>query len=238
MSVSNEAELEQFLGNLVHSIGRAASGFIHSPIGQALGGVLKSVAKTALPAAGAALGSLVAPGIGTAIGGKLGSLAGSMLEVQEMEVMGQSEAELEAARRYVRWARGATRQAMRAPYGASPWPTAKWAAISAARQYAPAMLRTRPYWRSQGYAPYWRSNTGYGSGYTAGSGYGDGWGGAGYAPVADFGPPIAPMAPVAPVVTDPPMAPVTVDPGDSGASGELEAGQWVRRGSRIVLLGA
>src|SRR5262249_44975728 len=52
LTVSNEAELEQFLGSLIRKASRAVGGFIKSPIGQALGGALKGVAKQALPMLG------------------------------------------------------------------------------------------------------------------------------------------------------------------------------------------
>src|SRR5438067_1817987 len=48
LEISSEAELEQFLGGLIKKVG----GFMKSPIGQALGGVLKNVAKKALPVVG------------------------------------------------------------------------------------------------------------------------------------------------------------------------------------------
>src|SRR5215470_18756434 len=56
LEVTNEEELDRFLGSL---IGRAAKGLgriVRSPIGHALGGVLKRVAKVALPLAGKAVG--------------------------------------------------------------------------------------------------------------------------------------------------------------------------------------
>lgn len=58
--IQSEEELEEFFGKLV----KAAGSFIKSPVGKTLGGVLKNVARTALPVAGAALGNLVAPGVG------------------------------------------------------------------------------------------------------------------------------------------------------------------------------
>src|SRR5579871_6330860 len=49
LELGSEQELEQFLGNLFKGVSRAVGGFIKSPIGKALGGVLKNVAKKALP---------------------------------------------------------------------------------------------------------------------------------------------------------------------------------------------
>ncbi len=70
LEITNEAELEEFLGKLVRGVARGASSFMKSGVGKAVGGVLRNVAKTALPMVGSALGSFVAPGLGTAIGGK------------------------------------------------------------------------------------------------------------------------------------------------------------------------
>ena len=128
---------------MARSVVRGASSFIKSPIGKSLGGALKSVVKTGLPMVGGALGSFVAPGIGTAIGSKLGSMAGGLLEAEEAEAMGEAEAEEEAARRYVRFARAAYRNAARTPVSVPPLPAARAAATSAARMYAPALLRPR-----------------------------------------------------------------------------------------------
>ena len=120
LEVTTEAEIDRFLGDLAKSVVKGASSFIKSPVGKALGGVLKNVAKTALPAVGGALGSLVLPGAGTAIGAKLGSLAGGLLEAGEAETMGEAEAEYEAAQRYVRFARSAYGLAARAPRDIPP----------------------------------------------------------------------------------------------------------------------
>ncbi|ELT46008.1 hypothetical protein, partial [Arthrobacter nitrophenolicus] len=128
LSISSEEELDQFLGKLARSVVRNASKFVKSPIGRALGGALKSVAKKALPIVGGAIGSFVAPGVGTAIGSKLGSLAGGLLEVEEAESMDEAEAEEEAARRYIRFARASYRNAARTPVSVPPGAAARAAA--------------------------------------------------------------------------------------------------------------
>ncbi|WP_156135145.1 hypothetical protein [Arthrobacter sp. L77] len=141
LSLSSEEELDQFLGKLARSVVKGASKFIKSPIGKMVGGALKTVAKTALPIVGGAVGSFVAPGIGTAIGSKLGSMAGGLLEVEEAEAMDETEAEEEAARRYVRFARASYRNAARTPVSVPPLAAARAATISAARTHAPSLLR-------------------------------------------------------------------------------------------------
>jgi hypothetical protein len=155
LEISSEAELDRFLGKLASSVMKGASAFVKSPIGKALGGVLKNVAKTALPAVGGALGSMVLPGAGTAIGAKLGSLAGGLLEAGEAEAMGEAEAEYEAAQRYVRFARAAWGNAASAPSHLPPRAVARAASVSAARRYAPTLLR------GDGMSPWRRRRGGY-----------------------------------------------------------------------------
>jgi hypothetical protein len=98
LDVSSEAELEQFLGNVFKNIGKAAKGLAKGP----LGGVLKSLAKKALPFVGGALGSFIPiPGVGTALGTALGSAASAALEM-EFQGIDREVAELEMAQRFVR----------------------------------------------------------------------------------------------------------------------------------------
>ena len=84
-------------------------------VAKPLGGVLKSVAKKALPFVGSALGSFIPiPGVGTAIGGALGSAVSKALEVEYGELESE-EAEFEMARRFVRIAATAAQNAGAAP---------------------------------------------------------------------------------------------------------------------------
>jgi len=163
LEITTEEELDQFLGKLARSVVKGASKFVRSPIGKALGGVLKNVVKTAAPMVGGALGSLVLPGVGTAIGSKLGSLAGNLLEAEEAERMDEAEAQYEAARRYVRFAQAAYRNAAHAPRSLPPRAAVRAATVAAARRHAPTLLRPRSQperWRGR------RSRRrGYGGGY-------------------------------------------------------------------------
>lgn len=134
LGIQSEEELEEFFGKLV----KAAGKFIKGPVGQALGGVLKNVARTALPVAGAALGNLVAPGVGGMIGGKLASMAGRAFGL-ELEGMSPQDQEFEVARRMVRLGGEAARQAAQMPAG-PPDRVAKDAVLAAAQQHAPGLL--------------------------------------------------------------------------------------------------
>lgn len=137
LSVTNEVELDQFLGKLVRRVSRAAGNFIRSPVGRLVGGVLRQVARRALPIAGAALGSFVGGPAGSMIGGRLASLAGRALGL-ELQEMSASEADFAAARQFVRLATDIVR---RAESGQGTPPVAvRRAFTSAAQRFAPGLL--------------------------------------------------------------------------------------------------
>ncbi|UOQ51418.1 hypothetical protein [Hymenobacter cellulosivorans] len=145
LEVSNEHELNMFLGKLIKGAGRAIGNFANSPIGRSIGGALKSVAKVAIPLAGKALGTFVGGPVGGMIGGKLGSMASNLFEL-ELEGLSPEDREFETARAYVRFAnaavrRGATLQRQRP--GVPAPALARTALSQAARQYAPGLLRNR-----------------------------------------------------------------------------------------------
>lgn len=142
LEVSSEAELDQFLGSLVK---KAVGGIkkIGGKFLKPLGGILKGIAKKALPFVGGALGSFIPiPGVGTMIGRAVGTAASNLFEV-ELEGMEQEEAELEVARRFVRFGGAAARRAAAFPRGASPYYAAKRGATAAARRFAPGLYRRR-----------------------------------------------------------------------------------------------
>ena len=139
LAVNSEQELEQFLGGLVRSVGRAATGFARSAAGKALGGILRSAAKSALPIVGSALGNLVVPGAGGLIGGKLAGMAGSALGL-ELEGLSNEDREFEVARRLVRIGQHATNHLMSMPRNMPPARAARIAFLRGARQVAPGLL--------------------------------------------------------------------------------------------------
>lgn len=240
LEVTSEAELEQFLGGLFKKVASGVGSFMKSGTGKALGGILKNVAKKALPVVGGALGSFVAPGVGTALGSKLGSMASNLFEV-ELETMNEQEAEFEVARRYVRLASTAARNAALAPRNAPPRTVARAAVVSAARKHAPGLVRGTPYQvqrrpggpgrpgqrpgaQQRRPRPRPRPSGGSYAGYTDGmptwGQYGDepAWGdGDG----DDYG---------------------GYDDGNGGApwarQARSQSGRWIRRGRKIVILGA
>jgi hypothetical protein len=140
LTVSDEAELEQFLGSLVKKAWRKAKSFAGSSTGRALGGLLKSAARKALPVVGRAVGSYVGGPAGGAAGAKLASSAGRIFGL-ELEGMSPEDMEFETARRFVRFAGNAAQKATSAPRSAPPMQIAKTAVRAAARTHAPGLLR-------------------------------------------------------------------------------------------------
>lgn len=138
LSVSNEAELDQFLGKLFKGIGRGlkkVGRFIGKRVLPTLGKGLKAIGKVALPVVGKALGSFIPiPGVGTAIGGALGTAVSNALEMEFGE-LSPEEQEFEIARRFVRIAGTAAQQAAMAPPDSDPQEVVRRALITATRRH-------------------------------------------------------------------------------------------------------
>jgi uncharacterized protein (DUF697 family) len=138
LGVSSEDELDQFLGSLVKrawsGVKSVASKVARSP----LGGILKSVAKKALPFVGGALGSFIPiPGVGTMIGRAVGTAASNLLET-ELEGLNEEEQEFEMARRFVRFAGAASKATAKASTKMPPAAAARHGVVTAARRLAAA----------------------------------------------------------------------------------------------------
>lgn len=150
LEIANEAELEQFLGDLINNIGSTLGKVVNSPVGQAVGGVLKKVAKAALPIAGGALGGFVGGPVGAMIGSNLASIAGGALGL-ELEGLSLEDREFEATRQFIRFAGQTVANALQAEPGLTPEAAAHAAAMEAARAYAPGLMDiTGMGWREPG----------------------------------------------------------------------------------------
>ncbi len=147
LEVTNEEELDRFLGDVLRGAVRAGQSFVRSDLGKSVGGLLKTAAKQALPHVGRALGSWVAPGVGGAVGGKIGSFVADRLEA-ELEGLSQEDRELEISRAFVRFADATAREAAAAPPNVPPPVAAQQAALVAARRHltplAPVIRRMSP----------------------------------------------------------------------------------------------
>jgi hypothetical protein len=211
LEISNEAELDHFLGKLISKAAKGIGRFVSSPAGQALGGILKQVASKALPLAGGALGTLVAGPAGAALGSKLASMAGDAFGL-ELEGLSPEDHDFELARRYVRFANDAAQRVAAAPPG-NPRAAARAAVVESAKRYAPGLLAPasgaassymRPAGRSYGAAPQFvRPRP---TGAFAGGDYGAA--GSGQCPTCA-----------------------------AGQVHRRRQGKWIRRGRHIILLG-
>lgn len=138
LSVSNEGELNHFLGGLIKKAAGAVGKLVKSPVGQHLGGMLKGLARKALPMAGKAIGNWIAPGSGGQVGQQLAQQAGSMFGL-ELEGLSQEDREFEVAKQFVRLAGEATKNAVSAPASAAPAQVASSAVAQAAQKFAPGL---------------------------------------------------------------------------------------------------
>ncbi len=139
LEVGNEEELDHFLGNVFKKVAGAVGKVIKSPVGKALGGILKQVAKKALPIAGGALGTFVGGPLGGMVGSKLASAAGNAFGL-ESEGLSPEDRDFELARRYVRFAGHAAKKAALAPPNVHPVKVARAAVVDAAKKFAPGLL--------------------------------------------------------------------------------------------------
>lgn len=140
LSVTNEEELEEFIGKLFKKAKKAARGFIKSPAGNMLKKYLKGLAKKALPIAGTALGGMIGGPIGAKLGNSATQMVGKALGL-ELEGLSPEDKEFEVAKGYVRYAKDAINRAAsdrRQRY--SPRSAARSAMTNAAKKYAPGFL--------------------------------------------------------------------------------------------------
>ncbi len=148
LSVTSEHELDQFIGNLFKKAVSGARSFMRSSAGRALGGMLKGLAKKALPIAGTALGTFVGGPLGATIGGKLGSLGAGLIKEVDLEGIAPDEREFEIARRIVQLGANAAQRLASIPPTANPVVTARQVLADAVRQVTPVLSGTT----AQGYA--------------------------------------------------------------------------------------
>lgn len=140
LEITSEEELDQFLGGLIKKVGGAVGRIVKSPVGKAIGGVLKGVAKKALPIAGGALGAYFGGPLGAKIGSGLARAAGSALGL-ELEALSQEDREFEGAKQFVRFAADTVKNTVSASPGIDPRTAAQAAAAAAAQKYVPSLVR-------------------------------------------------------------------------------------------------
>jgi hypothetical protein len=139
LEITDETELDQFLGTLIKRAGQAVGTLVKSPVGRALGGILKGAARKALPIAGRAIGTYFGGPGGGAIGGQLASQASRIFGL-ELEGLSSEDQEFEVAKQFVRFAGAATKNAAITPPTTDPQTIAKTAVTSAAKILAPGLV--------------------------------------------------------------------------------------------------
>lgn len=145
LSVSNEMELDRFLGKMFKKVSGAVRNFSRSSLGKMVGGALKSVARKALPFAGRALGTFVGGPLGGAIGGKLAGMAGKAFGL-ELEGLSAEDREYEIGQAFVRFAADTARRAANLMNTKPNMPAsqiARTALTNSARHYAPGLFRNQ-----------------------------------------------------------------------------------------------
>jgi hypothetical protein len=154
LELSNEQELERFLGDVFHVAGSAIGRFARSDTGRALGTILTDAVGRSLPLRDGAGGGVSGLAAGHGAGGDLAQQAASLLGL-ELEGLSPPEQEFEMARQVVRLADSAYRHAAWAPHHVPSRAVARMAAARAAQRYAPGLLR----WAGRTGARYPRSSS-------------------------------------------------------------------------------
>jgi len=139
LEVTNEAELEAFIGNLARKAMQAGRSILSQPDMQAVGGILKGAAGKALPHIGSAVGRHFGGATGAKWGGRLAGAAGKLFGL-ELEGLSGEDQEFEMAKGYVRFAGHTVRNMSGMAGSADPLAAAKQAASAAARVHAPGLL--------------------------------------------------------------------------------------------------
>ena len=135
LTLSNEAELDQFLGKFFKRIGGGLRK-VFNPLRK----VLRPLAKKLLPIAGTAVGTFFGGPLGASIGGKAGAFASKLFET-DFESMPAEEAEMDIARRFIRFASAAAQEVADAPADADPNAVTKTAVANAASDHAPGLAQ-------------------------------------------------------------------------------------------------
>jgi hypothetical protein len=143
LEVTNEYELEQFLGKALRRASQLARKGLSSQLGSSLGSILKPLAKAALPQLATLAGSVVGGPLGGMIASRLADSAGNLFGL-ELEGLSNEDREFEVARRYVNLVNKSTQHALNANPAADPRAIAKAAVATAARQIAPAVRQAYP----------------------------------------------------------------------------------------------
>jgi hypothetical protein len=136
LDVTNEAELEGFLGRLVYSVVQRAGGPVPATTGRALVAALRGTAERTLPTLTTALRDPLGPPNG--VGSSAAETAARVYGL-ELEGMSPEDRDYEIARQFLRFAQAVAVRAARAPAG-----SVDAAVAGVSRELAPGLLLDRP----------------------------------------------------------------------------------------------
>lgn len=139
LSVSSEAELDQFLGKVFKRAARFARKIPYKRIAGRLIKYARPLIKKALPIAGGAIGTYFGGPLGATIGSTAASQLGAAFGL-ELEGLSPEDQEFEVSRRMVRLLGNAAKEAGKAPPTANPETIAKAAIMRAVKATAPGLL--------------------------------------------------------------------------------------------------
>ncbi len=143
LNINSDEELDLFLGKIGRAfkrIGRKAKRFFKSRGFRKFGRFLKGVARKALPIAGRVVGGIFGGPVGSKLGGSLGGFASSLFEL-ELEGFSPEDQEFEIARRFVRFAGSAFKNAAELTDQMPSEQAATMGIKIAARKHAPGLLK-------------------------------------------------------------------------------------------------
>ena len=139
LEISNEEELEQFLGDLWNATKAAASKAYNSDVVKAAIPGLKAVGVAVLPKAAGWLANRYAPGTGDMASAGVQAAVDQWLK-EELEGLSGEDREFETARRYVRFVDDTFRRAAQTPDRVSPPVAAQVVLRDAAREHVPGLV--------------------------------------------------------------------------------------------------
>jgi hypothetical protein len=134
LEVMSEAGLERFLGGLVDRAAQATGRVTPISVRGAVTSMLKAAARRTLPVIGRAVGEKAGGATGAAVGAQVVDAAARYFGL-ELEGLSPEDQEFEAARRFIRFAGEAAKNAVAAPTAMPPVA----AMARAARRYAPGL---------------------------------------------------------------------------------------------------
>jgi hypothetical protein len=139
LGISNEEELEQFLGDLWDAAKTAASSAYNSNVVQAAIPGLKAVGTAVLPKAAGWLADRYAPGTGGIARAGVQAAVDQWLK-EELEGLSGEDREFEVARRYARFVNDVLRRAAQVPDRVPPRVAAQVVLRDAAREHVPGLV--------------------------------------------------------------------------------------------------